>query len=456
LTGWLDVDEQGAPRQQRTRLRAELERLEMSTSEQALADLLGLPQLNLAENVTPASGPPNEQTLLLSLAQKLKPTSSPKLNQRLQGRLDQAESAGTAEQSVWQQLRERVSGPAVVCKLLHKLAARQRLVIILEELHWTDDDSLALLNELLALNLPALLVATSRDATGPERLTPLALAPLPETAIVQVAQRALGATTLDPALAEWICRRAGGNPLFAEELCHELLHSDAVHLDRSSGQVHWTRLAPALPLSLHQLLLARLDGLSLAQQAVLHRAAMFGLSFAYDGVVQLCHNRLGAAEVQSALADAVRASLLSTSQGTIYRFEHPLIQETIYSTLAFSQRQEWHTQIGDWLVAQHPAAETLPLELVAYHYLNGADRRKAARFGCLAGDRAKANGAYLGALEYYQQVLALTDAPQEELVRAAAGQADVLALQEDYETAQSAYSRTVELGRDTAKSKKFI
>ncbi|MEW5958995.1 MAG: adenylate/guanylate cyclase domain-containing protein [Chloroflexota bacterium] len=456
LSGWLDVDEQAAPAQRRSRLQAELEGLEMAAAEQALANLLGLPRDDLSARLSPAPYPASKNPLLLSLDQKLKGAAGPALTGRLYERLAQAEAVRPAGQSVWQQLQERVSGPAVIGKLVRKLAARRPLVIILEDLHWADDDSLALLDELLAADLPLLLVATACQAGGAKQLRRLALQPLPETALAEVARRALGAAALDPALAGWLCRQAGGNPLFVEELCHELNHSDAVHIDRAGGQARWTHLAPALPLSLHHLLLARLDRLPLSQQAVLQRAAVFGLCFELEGVQRLCQNRLAATEVQAALAEAVQASFLSAPQGTTYRFEHPLLQDTIYSTLAFAQRQEWHTRIGDWLLEQHPGGDSLPLETIAYHYLNGADRGKAAHFGRLAGDRAKANEVYAGALAYYQQVLALPDAPDEERRPAAEHQADVLALQGDYEAAQTAYHRAVGLGSDSAAAKRAI
>jgi len=101
------------------------------------------------------------------------------------------------------------------------------------------------------------------------------------------------------------------------------------------------------------------------------------------------------------------------------------MHETIYETLSFAQRQNWHTRLGDWLVERRP--ET-PLELIVYHYLRGADPVKAAQFACQAGDKARELGVYAGALEYYEQVLALSNTPANLVAHAAAARSEVLAL----------------------------
>jgi predicted ATPase len=200
------------------------------------------------------------------------------------------------------------------------------------------------------------------------------------------------------------------------------------------------------------LLLARLEELPLAHQDVLKRAAVIGVSFENEGLLKLCQERMSEQEVLTALARAVQASFLTMVGDTTYRFNHSLMHETIYETLSFAQRQAWHTQVGDWLVDRPKTS----LELMAYHYLRGADVEKAAQFGCRAGDRARERGIYTGALEYYEQVLELSEAPRELLRQAAEGRADVLALQEDYPAAVAAYTRAIELGSTSALAKQAI
>ncbi len=444
LAGWLDVDERSDPEQQRGQLTTALASLGLSASEQALANLLGLSKSDTATDRPTAISPNREKnsSILAALSRKVEPDSSSqghldRLNQRVQDRLGQTEEAeaiSPKEPSLWQQLEKRVNGVEIIDELLKELAQNQRLVIILEDIDWADPDSLALLDKILAKTsrLPLMVVVTGKETVSwPGESTRLPLSPLSDEGLVRVAQRALGARKVDEALAQWICQQARGNPLYAQELCRELLRSDGVHLDRSSGEVYWTKLAPTLPLSLHQLLLARLETLSLDQQELLKRAAILGLSFELEGVLALCRDQMNAAEGQKSLEEAVRASFLQFLPTGDYQFSHPLMQQAIYSTISFAQRQTWHTQVGDWLVDRRQAqAQTsegrASLEMIAYHYLRGTDADKAAYFGRRAGDRARAYGAYESALAYYQEVLALEGAPAEEQMKAAKGQADLL------------------------------
>ena len=192
-----------------------------------------------------------------------------------------------------------------------------------------------------------LLALTQREAsTAYQHISNLPLAPLPDTLIAEVAGRALGANTLDETLGKWICHRAGGNPLYAEELAQALQQADAILLDRANGEARWIGLEPALPLSLHGLLLARLDELPLAHQEVLKRAAVMGLSFEYTSLVWLCQPQLSEAEIVAALEDAVQISFIEEIQAASWQFCHPLMQEAIYTTLVFSQRQRWHTDMA--------------------------------------------------------------------------------------------------------------
>ncbi|MFQ5576095.1 MAG: AAA family ATPase, partial [Anaerolineae bacterium] len=414
LTGWLDVEENSSPRRLRRRLRTALNALHLPGLEDALADLLALPAPD--GDPSPGTPPPLSQT------------------------------AAAAD------------APAVILQWLAALARQEPQVIILEDIHWLDDDSLDVINTLLARQpeLLLMLVLTHRGGENTFRpVSTLSLSGLPGDILVQIARRELGAQTLDSTLADWICSQAGGNPLYAGELCRALKQADAVLLDRQTGQACWTRLAPALPLSLHELLLARLDELPLPQQDLLKRVSVTGETFDYPAALALCAARMSEHDLQTALEGAVQTSFLTLSpDGKQFQFAHPLMQEAIYTTLAFSHRQAWHTRFADWLVEQQQQEQQLPL--IAYHYLQGADSQKAARYGRQAGDRAREQRNYAGALDYYRQVLALPDLPSADRLAALESQADVLVIKGDYAAAQTAYARAAELGSDQARQKQAI
>lgn len=465
LTGWLNFDEHSDPGLQRVRLAEELASLGLSAVEKALAHLLALPAIDTLKDsgrrssIPPAASSATPLLALVNAKTQVSPPAprsiQPSIQDLLQGRL--AEPSRT-EKTLWSRLEERVSGPHALIEWLKKLAERDPVAVILEDIDWIDPDSITLLKSLLRqlADIPLLLVMTRREAIMDfHDVTSLPLAKLPDQILVEVAQRALGARVLDKTLAHWICRRAGGNPLYAEELCQALQHAEAVLLDRESGEARWIGLEPALPLSLHGLLLARFDELPLVQQEVLKRAAVIGQTFEVVGLVKLCQPQISELEVATALEEASQASFITAVQAMTYQFNHPLLQEAIYTMLAFSQRQRWHSQLGDWLVEGQPGMEQ-NLELIAYHYLQGTDTAKAARFGCRAGDKARERGVYAGATKYYAKVLALSAAPFEDRMAATEGQADVLALQGNYRAAQEAYTQAIGWGSSEAAGKQAI
>lgn len=463
LTGWLNFDEHNDPGLQRVRLAEELASLGLSATEKVLANLLALPAIDTIKDSSSSPAQPfarSSTPLLALLNTKTQPSPStprstqPSLQSLLQSRLAEPQRM---EKTIWSRLEERVSGPHALIEWLKKLAEREPVLIILEDIDWIDHDSTLLLKTLLGqlANLPLLLAVTRREVTADfTGIVTLPLAKLPDHTLVEVAQRALGARVLDETLAGWVCQRAGGNPLYAEELCQALQQAEAVLLDRESGQARWLGLEPALPLSLHGLLLARLDELPLTQQEILKRAAVMGQTFEYAGLVRLCQPQMSELEIITALEEAIQASFITAVQATTYQFNHPLLQEAIYTTLAYSQRQRWHSQIGNWLEGQPDAEQKL--ELIAYHYLNGVDMVKAARFGRCAGDKARERGAYAGAAEYYARVLALTNIPLEARMKAAEGQADVLTLQGNYPLARTVYAQAIGWGSLEAASKQAI
>jgi predicted ATPase len=219
--------------------------------------------------------------------------------------------------------------------------------------------------------------------------------------------------------------------------------------------IRWTGLNPDLPVSLHALLLSRLDELTSTHQDVLKRAAVIGLSFEYEPLLKLCRPQLSEAEVQAALEAASRSAFITASAADTYRFNHPLLAETLYATLTFSQRQKWHTQAGDWLL-EHQMEPEQYVEWIAYHYLRGHDTDKAAEFGLKAGNRGRNSGAYAGAVDFYTQVLALSGAEHSIRRSAAEGKASSLALQGDYAAAITAYHQAIELGSREAQAKQAI
>jgi class 3 adenylate cyclase/tetratricopeptide (TPR) repeat protein len=348
--------------------------------------------------------------------------------------------------------------PLMILSVFESLADRGPLVIILEDIQWMDNESRVLLNALMQEipHKPILLVMTCRDgrlANKADNVMPLGK--LSSQALIEIAARSLGAESLDDSLAKWIADCSGGNPLYAEELCRSLKQEKAVFLNKGTGTASWTRKTPNLPLKLHELLLSRLDELPLIHQDVLKLGSVFGMRFEYDMLLRVSEKQIPAQEIRMALENFVSHSFLTDINGTAYQFCHPLMQEAIYETLSFKQRQNWHTAIGD-LLASDPSFQEKHLSVAAYHYLRGKDERKAADFGRRAGDRAKQHREYTAAAEFYRQVLSLSKAPAAEKCQCSENLGDVQMIQGEYDAAGNDYEQAVKLGSEEAAGKLAI
>ncbi len=463
LSGWLDIDEYDDPAQQRAQLNHKLQTLDLTESEGILADVLGLPAPDPQSTIV--AKPPASKTggsLLDTLSGKLEMQQTVKketaieggLQSLLQSRLSEREKP---KETLWTQLQERISGPRVIINLLEKLAQTEPTLLILEDIHWIDEESGSLLKQLVA-HLPStslMLVLTGRQSYEAEGVTNLKLEPLSHEAVNQIAVRAFGGEVLQEDLAKWINGRAGGSPLYTIELCQALQKSDTVFVDRGDGTVRWTGVEPALPLSLRELLLARFDELTPDQQDVLRWGAIIGDMFDDEALAILGEKRLTPQEIQDALRGAIQASFIVKTEPKIYRspqtyrFVHPLMQEAIYETMSFSQRQMWHTQLADWLEEQPDS----PLEVLAHHYLRGDNLEKAISFGRRVAERSCELGIYAGAFDYYDQILGLPGLSNEVQIEITEALADVLALQKDFEAAKTMYSQAIDLGSTIAREK---
>ncbi len=275
-------------------------------------------------------------------------------------------------------------------------ARTQPLVLAFEDLHWADPTSLDLLKMLAerGATAPLMIVATAR----PEFRAPwatrshhgiISLVPLDRQQVRQMVGSIAELYAFSADALEGVAVRAGGVPLFIEEVTRLMLEGGA----------------QAIPPTLQQSLAARLDRLGEAREvaqmgAVVGREFRFGLLHAIAGAPE--------AELSLALEKLVDADLLfvdGVAPDSIYRFKHALIQEAAYESMLRSRRREIHAEIAEALVRLQPAiVETAP-ETVATHLARAGDEAGAAEYWQKAGQLAQRNSAYREAIGAYQNAL---------------------------------------------------
>jgi predicted ATPase len=225
---------------------------------------------------------------------------------------------------------------------------RQPVLMIFEDVHWTDPTSLEVLGRTVdrIQTLPALLIVTFRPEfnapwVGQPHVTSLALNRLGELEAAAIIAGLVGNKTLPADVMAEIVERTDGIPLFVEEMTKAVLEAESEGAARRTVSAAPSP-ALAVPASLHASLMARLDRLGPAKE-VAQIGSAIGREFSH-ALLALVARKLDA-ELGSALDRLVQAGLLSR-QGVppqaSYLFKHALVQDAAYGTLLREPRRALH------------------------------------------------------------------------------------------------------------------
>jgi class 3 adenylate cyclase/predicted ATPase len=334
--------------------------------------------------------------------------------------------------------RQRQKTQEVLVAWLLEEAERQPVLAVWEDLHWADPSTLEVLGLVLdqAPTARMLTLLTCRPELRPPwgSQAPVAqviLNRLGHTQIETMIAHLTGGKALPAAVVQQVVAKTDGIPLFVEELVKMILESGLVQ-EEAKRYVLTGPLPPlAIPSTLHDSLMARLDRLSAARDLA-QLGAVLGREFAYELLQAI--SPLEEPTLQQGLAQLVDAELVyqrGLPPQCRYIFKHALIQEAAYQSLLKSTRQRYHQRIAQVLDAQFPeTVETQP-ELLAHHFTEAGLAEHAVPYWQRAGQRASAGSAYVEAMSHFTKGLevlqGLPDTPeraQRELdVQIALGQA---------------------------------
>jgi class 3 adenylate cyclase/predicted ATPase len=310
--------------------------------------------------------------------------------------------------------KQREKTLAVLFAQLPRLAARQPVLLIYEDAHWIDPTTLELLAHTVerVASLPVLLLITARPEFRPPwpeeaHVTMLALNRLNRADAAGLVDRVTGGRALPDVALEQILARTDGIPLFLEELTKTLLESGLI-LEEHGRFVLTGPLPPlAIPATLHDSLLARLDRLGTARE-VAQIGAVIGREFSLELLSAVAGQ--SAPSLEPALGQLVRAGLLfsrGVAPETTYTFKHALVQNAAYETLLRSRRQELHARIVRAYEERFPEQTALQPELIAHHCTQAGLAEKAIDYWDRAGQRAVHRSAATEATAHFTKALTL-------------------------------------------------
>ncbi len=290
-------------------------------------------------------------------------------------------------------------------------------VLIVEDLHWADENSLDLLQHLLAhaAELPLALVMTARppllvrrpDWSAPDTL--VTLSPLPADRGNELLQALLQRLSdVPPSLSELIVGRAEGNPYYMEELVRRLIDDGVIDATAPQWTVQSDRLDTLrLPTTLVGLLQARLDALPAAERQAARQASVIGHVFWDDALKALDAQ---APQALPALQHAafVKAHDTSDFEGTPERqFDHHLLHQVTYDTLLKAERKLGHGAAARWLQERTQGRGAEFLAMTGDHAERAGEIALAIDCFEQAGKDAQARFANVIAQSYCRRALAL-------------------------------------------------
>jgi DNA-binding NarL/FixJ family response regulator len=289
------------------------------------------------------------------------------------------------------------------------LAADRHVLLVLDDLHWSDAATLDLLSGLAdsIADLPVLVVATYRSEALPRdhgvrrlrnelrragRLDELVLDALGPDALRELLAEVLGAAPAN-SLVRIIHDRTGGVPFFAEELARALVTAKAIGPGRSGLELAERGDVP-LPDTIRDAVMLGAHDLSEEARAAADAAAVAGDAFDLDLVAEIAGG--------SGLDELLAHGLVHDAGDGRGRFRHALSREAVYADIPWLRRRALHRRVAEALeAARAPATETAP------QWVGARDAEKARAALLAAAAESAALHAYRDGAHYGRQALEL-------------------------------------------------
>jgi class 3 adenylate cyclase/predicted ATPase len=276
------------------------------------------------------------------------------------------------------------------------------VAIVTEDLHWADPSTLelfALLGEQGA-TARLLLLYTARPEFRAQwspraHHTQISLNRLNAQNVRSMIAEVTASKALASATIDAMIERTGGVPLFVEELTHAVIEAGA------------GAAALAIPATLHDSLMARLDRLGQAKE-IAQTAAVIGPEFSYE-LLNAVHP-VGEAELQTSLTKLADAQLLYVNgipPNATYRFKHALIRDAAYETLLKSKRRDVHRLVAKMIDTEFPVIKEAHPEVLAQHWAEAGEIDQAILSWEKAGRRALEHSANTEAIGHLRKGLGL-------------------------------------------------
>lgn len=339
-----------------------------------------------------------------------------------------------------------------IARLGASLSASHPMLVVLEDLHWSDQQSLELMRFFVRRvgTLPVLFLGTCRSEETTSQLshhlaelsrnrlaTEMQLQRLDRDQVEQLARVILKIPhPVEPGLLEDLERLAKGNPFLIEEVLKAVAASPGSQ-------------TPAIPRSAEDLTQREMEKLSGSARRILSLAAVIGDRFDFGLLQEIAvQDELS---VLRNLKELIAARLVLEETADQYAFRHALVREAVYASLMLRERKALHQTIGETMERQAGAQVAVPAAPLAYHFYRAEDWPKAMEYSQRAGLQAQALYAPREALAQFSQAIDAArhlglPVPGPSL----RGRAQALEILGDFDQARGGYEAVLEMARREA------
>jgi class 3 adenylate cyclase/predicted ATPase len=316
---------------------------------------------------------------------------------------------------------------AALLDQIERFARRLPLLVFFEDAHWADATSLELLDLSVERirQLPVMALLSFRPEFEPPwvglpNVSTLTLGRLDPSDVENMIAVVSGSRPLPSEVTRQIVVKTDGNPLFVEELTKAVLEAGILVEDAGGYRLNGPLPPLAIPSTLRDSLMARLDRLAPVKE-IGQIGAAIGREFSYSLLQKLAS--CDETALKNALAQLENAELLfrrGDPPEATYSFKHALVQEAAYENLLKSRRLVLHRRIAETLRGSFQTLADIQPEVVAHHFTQAGLTEAAMQWWGKAGDRALDRSANNEAIAHLEKAISLSeglpDGPAQRLL----------------------------------------
>ena len=310
---------------------------------------------------------------------------------------------------------------AAVARTLHLISTKEPIILFIDDVHWADSASLALLHYLArAVNnserVTIIVTFRSEELTAdteghPHQLTEtmrmmrredlfkeIKLTNFNEANVSKMAQNMIGGS-LQEEFAEKLAKESKGNALFVVESLRMLAERKSLVQEKDQWRLSVDEFG--IPSKVKDIILRRVAVLKRSQRRVLDAASVIGEKFDLELLSKLLgFDRLKVLENLDVIADSTS---LVCAEGNFYRFDHERSRKTLYDEISLPLKRGYHDRIAE--ILESAKSKKLPFSDLAYHYAKAGNKEKAIEFSLEAGKDALEKYSSSEAISHFNYVL---------------------------------------------------